>query len=106
VKDAVLLSAGDRYDELVNRVEASLGRIGVEKALRLMDRPVAMSSNLHNVLFEPASTRFWVANASKDGAPAATQPYVAYRLSDLLARTADSSAPLLDLPGPKAIDPR
>ena len=43
-----------------------------------MDRPVAMKSNLHSVLFETTTTRFWVANASKDGKPAAEQPYHAF----------------------------
>ena len=49
-----------------------------------MDRPVAMKSNLHSVLFETTTTRFWVANASKDGKPAAEQPYHAFQLSELL----------------------
>ena len=49
-----------------------------------MDRPVAMKSNLHSVLFETTTTRFWVANASKDGKPAAEQPYHAFQLRDLL----------------------
>ncbi len=67
VKDAVLLSAGSRYDELVRRVEAGYGSFDADSARRLMDRPVAMTSNLHSVLFETASTRLWVANASKEG---------------------------------------
>ena len=33
-----------------------------------------MKSNLHSVLFETSSTRFWVANASTTGEPAANQP--------------------------------
>lgn len=87
VKDCALLSAGDRYEELVRRVQEGHGTFTAESALRLMDRPVAMKSNLHNVLFEPASTKFWVANASSDKVPAAEQPYHAFRLSDLLQRT-------------------
>ncbi len=85
VKDAVLLSAGDRYEELVQRAKSGHGGFTAEKAIRLMDRPVAMKSNLHNVLFEPRSTRFWVANASPDGQPAAEQKYFEFRLKDLLA---------------------
>ncbi|MFQ5731766.1 MAG: C45 family autoproteolytic acyltransferase/hydrolase, partial [Planctomycetaceae bacterium] len=69
VKDCALLSAGDRYKELVRRVQSGHGSFTAESALRLMDRPVAMKSNLHNVLFEPKTTRFWVANASKDKKP-------------------------------------
>jgi isopenicillin-N N-acyltransferase like protein len=86
VEDAVLLSAGDRYDLLVDRVKEQHGKLTAESALRLMDRPVAMKSNLHNALFEPRSTRFWVANAAPDGSPAAEQKYHEFKLSELLAR--------------------
>ena len=92
VPDAVVLSAGDRYEELVRRVREGLGGFDPDSALRLMDRPVAMRSNLHNALFEPGSTRFWVAHASPEGEPAASQPYHEYRLSELLDRTPDPSS--------------
>ncbi|NOX54331.1 MAG: peptidase C45 [Planctomycetes bacterium] len=92
VPDCVLLSADERYKELVRRVKAGHGQFTAQSALRLMDRPVAMSSNLHNVLFEPKSTRFWVAIASKDGQPAATQPYHRFQLSELLKRRPAASA--------------
>ena len=59
IKDAVVLSAGDRYTELVKRVEHGLGSFDAQSARRLMDRPVAMKSNLHSVLFETTTTRFW-----------------------------------------------
>jgi hypothetical protein len=97
VEDAVLLSAGDRYKELVRRVKAGHGTFDAEDARHLMDRPVAMKSNLHSVLFEPLSTRLWVANASKDGQPAATQPYQAFQLSELLECNADTMAPELPI---------
>lgn len=100
VPDAVLLSAGNRYDRLVDRVELGHGRIDAAAAIHLMDRPVAMKSNLHNVLFEPKSTRFWVANASAAGEPAATQPYHSFRLTELLTRTADATA--AEVAGPEA----
>ena len=86
VKDAVVLSAGERYEELVRRVQAGHGTFTAETAIRLMDRPVAMKSNLHNALFEPKTTRFWVANASTDGRPAAEQKYHAFSLQELLNR--------------------
>jgi hypothetical protein len=93
VADAVVLSANERYDELVRRVRAGHGEITADAAIRLMDRPVAMKSNLHNVLFEPRTTRFWVANAGVDGQPAAERSYQAFRLSDLLERRPDETAP-------------
>jgi hypothetical protein len=98
LKDTVLLSAGDRYEELARRVQAGHGAIDAEAAMRLMDRPVAMKSNLHSVLFETSTSRFWVANASKDGQPAATQPYHSFTLSDLLTHQPDTSAAAFDPP--------
>jgi hypothetical protein len=97
VKDTVLLSAGDRYDELARRAAAGYGTFTAETALRLMDRPVAMKSNLHNVLFEPASTRFWVANAGVDLQPAAERPYQMFQLTELLNRQPDPAAVQLPL---------
>jgi isopenicillin-N N-acyltransferase-like protein len=98
VKDAVLLSAGDRYEELARRVQKGIGGFDAESARHLMDRPVAMKSNLHSVLFETSTTRFWVANASKDGKPAALQPYHAFELRALLKHQPDPSSPLLSAP--------
>lgn len=97
VEDAVLLSAGDRYRELVRRAKAGHGKFDAEGARELMACPVAMKSNLHNALFEPRSTKFWVANASLDKQPAADQPYHAFQLSELLTRQPDMSAPELPL---------
>jgi hypothetical protein len=98
VADAVLLSVGSRYEELARRAQAGHGKFTAESALRLMDCPVAMKSNLHNVLFAPRSTKFWVANASEDGHPAADQPYHAYQLTTLLAAKPDKDASILAPP--------
>lgn len=93
VEDAVLLSAGDRYELLVERVKAAHGRIDAAAAIALMDRPVSMQSNLHNVLFETSTGRFWVAHASQEGRPAAEQPYRGFDLRDLLAREPAAEVP-------------
>src|SRR5262249_26416384 len=98
IKDAVILSAGDRYKELVRRIRKGYGTFDHESARHLMDRPVSMKSNLHSVLFETTTTRFWVANASKDGKPAAEQPYHAFQLSELVKHQPDQSSPCLPLP--------
>lgn len=98
VKDCVLLSAGDRYQELARQTQAGYGTFTAESALRLMDRPIAMKSNLHNVLFEPATSRFWVANATSDKRPAAEQNYAAFQLSELLKRQPDPDSPELSKP--------
>lgn len=96
--DCVLLSAGDRYDHLVDRTLAAHGKFTPERALQLMSRPVAMKSNLHNVLFAPKSQRLWVAHASADRRPAAEQPYREFSLAELLQRRADPAAPVFPLP--------
>lgn len=98
VKDCVLLSAGDRYKELVRRAKEGRGGFTAREALKLMERPVAMKSNLHNVLFEPETTRFWVANASKDKQPAAEQPYHPFQLTELLKRSPDASSREIPMP--------
>ena len=98
LKDAVVLSAGDRYKELSRRVKDGLGTFDAESARHLMDRPVAMKSNLHSVLFETNTGRLWVANASPTGAPAVTQPYHAFSLPDLLKHTPATDAPTLPCP--------
>ncbi len=85
--DAVLMSAGDRYETLVERVRAGLGRLDAEGARRLMDRPVAMTSNIHSVLFAPETLDFWVANADSDHV-ASHARYTHYNLGELL-RAAD-----------------
>ena len=103
VKDSALLSAGDRYQELSKRVKQGYGEFTAESAIELMSRPVAMKSNLHNVLFEPKSTKLWVANASSDGKPAANQKYYGFQLSELLKRKPDSNAPVYPMPTGQAV---
>jgi hypothetical protein len=102
VRDAVLLSAGDRYKELVRRVKAAHGKLDAEAARHLMDRPVAMKSNLHSVLFETSTGKLWIANASRDGKPAAEQPFRAFDFPALLKHEADPSAPSLAGPPPES----
>ena len=97
VKDCVLLSAGDRYRLLVERAQAGHGEFDAQAAIELMSRPVAMKSNLHNVLFEPKSTRLWVANASPDKKPAAEQKYFSFQLSELLKRHPEATSPEIPL---------
>jgi hypothetical protein len=83
IGDAVLLSAGDRYEKLVERVKEGYGKFNAEKARDLMKRPVCMTSNIHSVLFEPETLDFWVANADSQN-PAAHTRYTHYNLGELL----------------------
>jgi isopenicillin-N N-acyltransferase like protein len=105
IPDAVVLSVGSRYEELARRVKAGHGTFDADSARALMDRPVAMKSNLHSVLFATRSGEFWVAHASIDGAPASTQPYRAFRLPDLLSHRAAPDAPGLAPPPSPAPGP-
>ncbi len=81
--DTVLVSAGDRYEELAQRVKAGYGKFDAQGARDLMKRPVCMTSNIHSVLFEPETLDFWVANADSEN-PAAHTRYTHYNLGELL----------------------
>jgi len=83
IQDAVVLSAGSRLAKLRERVTERHGQIDTESALWLMSRPVAMRSNLHNVLFVPEDGLLYVANADHKH-PAAERPYVRFDLAELL----------------------
>jgi len=82
-EDTVLMSAGDRYEELSKRVHAGFGSFDDESARNLMRRPVCMTSNIHCALFAPDTLDFWVANADSEH-PAAHTRYTHYNLAELL----------------------
>lgn len=91
VPNTVLLSANERYENLCRLVRAARedGRkFTIEQAIRLMDAPVAMKSNLHNVLFAPGLGRLWVAHAGVDRQPAWRQPYHEFDFWKLLSQSA------------------
>ena len=83
IKDAVLMSGGDRYETLAQRVKAKHGKFNAESARDLMTRPVCMNSNIHSVLFEPETLDFWVANADSRNV-ASHARYTHYNLAELL----------------------
>lgn len=83
IPDTVVLSAGSRLEKLRERVTEKHGQIDADVAMWMMSRPVAMESNLHNVLFVPADGILYVANASHTK-PAAEMPYVKLNLRELL----------------------
>lgn len=82
IQDAIVLSAGSRLEELRKRVIENHGKIDAQVGQQLMCRPVAMNSNLHNVLFVPEDGVLYVANASHSS-PAADRPYVRLDLREL-----------------------
>ena len=83
MKDTVLMSAGERYEELARRVKAGYGKFDADSARELMKRPVCMNSNIHSVLFDPESLDFWVANADSKN-PASHTRFTKYNLVELL----------------------
>jgi isopenicillin-N N-acyltransferase-like protein len=83
IKDAVLLSAGSRYETLVDRVKAGYGKFDDASARELMTRPVAMTSCIQAVLFAPDTLDFWVANADSKNVASHTR-YTRYNLAELL----------------------
>ncbi len=84
IRDTIVLSAGSRLTELRRRVQEKHGKIDAQLGQWLMSRPVAMESNLHNVLFVPADGVLYVANASHSK-PAAETPYVKIDLKGMLS---------------------
>lgn len=86
VRNTVLLSAGDRYQALSGLVKSGYSQFTAARAVRLMDAPVAMKSNLHNVLMVPADGVIYVANADEAGNPAWKQKYYRFNWIELLDR--------------------
>lgn len=93
VKDTVLLSAGERYETLVDRVEEGFGKFDAAAAIGLMEKPVCMNSNIQSVLFAPDTLDFWVANADSDNVASHTR-YTRYNLRDLLEREEQHRPPV------------
>jgi len=85
VPNTVILSAFERYTHLAKRIRTGVGRFTPQSAIRLMDAPVAMKANLHNVLMIPADGVLYVANAAGDGAPAWKQAYHRFDIRRLMA---------------------
>lgn len=91
IPDAVVLSAGSRLEHLRGRVKEKYGQIDADVGQWLMCRPVAMESNLHNVLFVPEDGVLYIANADHK-LPAAERPYVKVDLNEQL-KTLRSTEP-------------
>ena len=92
IKDAVVLSAGDRYKLLTQRVKAMWGKLDAKSCLELMRRPVSMKDNLHCALMSPKTHEIWVANASHSGEPASEQPYTYLDINKLMKQIPKKSA--------------
>ncbi len=85
IEDVVCLSAGSRLEKLRERIMQRPTAFDAQAACHLMDRPVAMKSNLHNALMVPGRGVAYVANATSRQI-AAERPYVRIDFQDLLAQ--------------------
>ena len=83
LEDAVMLSAGNRYQCLVDRAEKQYGNFTPQLALDLMARGVSMTSNMHNALFKPRTFELWVANSTVRE-PACNRYYRHYNITKLM----------------------
>ncbi len=63
VKDCVLMTAGGRYETLVERTKKYFGKIDPEIACEIIKRPVAMKSNLHDAIMLPQDGIVYLAQA-------------------------------------------
>lgn len=82
IVDTVLMSAGQRYKDLVKRIRVQYGKIDAAALIEIIGRPVAMKSNLHNVVFSPEDRSLWIANAGR-ATPACSEEYAYYEWDDL-----------------------
>ena len=81
--DTVLMSAGNRAKHLSEKLTRQAGTIDVESMIRIIKRPVAMRSNLHDAVFRPETLDMWCADAGKT-TPACDEPYTQVNLGVLL----------------------
>jgi hypothetical protein len=91
IPDAVLLSAGDRYEHLAKRVKDGYGTFDAQSAIKLMTRPVCMTSNIQSVLFAPDTLELWVANSDSVNVASHTR-FTHYDLKQLLASDPTAAA--------------
>lgn len=81
--DVVYISAGSRAQALYEKLKENYGQIDVETMQQMIKRPVAMNSNLHDVVFTPESLDLWHAEAGKN-APACDEPYLHINLKEAI----------------------
>lgn len=83
-KDTVLISGGDRYKHLSQRMKEAYGQIDVEKLQQIIKRPVAMNANLHDAIFAPETLDMWCAVSGRHTV-ACDEPYAHVNLAELIA---------------------
>ena len=88
VEDCVLVSRGQRYKLLVERVKENFGNIDLDTTVEIMKIPVAMLSNLHSAIMLPKKSVMYLANAAspnQENFQACYQPYYKHDLKKYLS---------------------
>jgi dienelactone hydrolase len=85
VEDCVLISGGDRYKILCERVRENYGKLDVPSVIEMIKRPLAMKSNLHDAIMVPAKQEMYLANAvnpTQENFQACYQTYYKHDLNE------------------------
>lgn len=82
-EDTVFMSGGERAKHLGDKLKDNFGKIDVAKMIEIIKRPVAMKSNLHNVVFVPETGDFYFSDAGRK-ILACNMPYYKLNVKELL----------------------
>lgn len=89
-KDILIISRGDHYDLLKERLLRNYGNIGLLDLKEAIRQPIAHKSNLHNAIFAPETLDVWISHAGAMNEPACDQPYHYFNLTTLMDRACQS----------------
>jgi len=96
-EDVVYVSGGARASHLSNRIRDHYGKFTPELLREIIRRPVAMKSNLQNVIFQPETLDADFAYAGKTS-PACDEPYTRINLRKLVEYYRDARTKHLQAP--------
>lgn len=83
LEDVVYVSKGKHAEALYRLLKENYGEIDVEMMKEIVKRPVAMESNLHDVIFTPETLDIYHADAGKN-TPACDEPYLHINLREAI----------------------
>ena len=83
-KDILMISRGDHYELLKERLLTNYGHINLEDLKEAIKQPIAHKTNLHNAIFAPQTLDVWISHAGKMNEPACDEPYHHFNLTSLL----------------------
>lgn len=89
-KDTLIISRGDHFDLLKERLLKNYGSIGLPELKEAIRQPIAHKANLHNAIFAPETLDVWISHAGAMNEPACDQPYYHFNLTKLMDKTCQS----------------